>query len=132
MTRTTNTFDSENIKYLEGLLGKDKVDTYFRLSQMTDSIKSVEDKKTCETVHDCLMKMQEFGNNRWWAGDDKRAIGYYQVIHLLDCLLVPRSKFHESVEFLLGHPVFRYEYGLNWKGLKAEVERAFNGTQDTE
>lgn len=130
MARTTHTFDSENIKYLEGLLGKDKVDTYFRLNQMTDGVQSDEDKKTCETVHTCLTKMQEFGNNRWWASDDKRVIGYYQLMY--PCLLVPFSKFHEALEFLLGRPVWTHELGLNWEGLKAEAERDFNGTQDTE
>ena len=47
-------------------------------------------------------------------------------------MLVSFDKFHEALNFLLGRPVWIHEMGLNYEGLKAEAERAFKGTQDSE
>lgn len=130
MKNTANTFDKENIKYLEGLIGKDKVQIYLRVSENDGKAISDDERKAYETINTCLTTMQECGDNRWWTSDDKRVIGYHQLLNPI--LLVPFDKFHESVEFLLGRPVWTHEFGLNWEGLKAEAERAFSGTQDTE
>ena len=74
--------------------------------------------------------MEKFGDNRWWTSEDKKVLGYYQLMNPI--LLVPFDKFHEALEFLLGRPVWTHEMGLNYEGLKAEAERAFNGTQDSD
>lgn len=131
MKKTANTFDAENIKYLEGLIGEDKVQMFIRVNNKEDGEQVSEDEqKAYDVVSKCLDTMQKCGENRWWKSDDKRVIGYYQLMDPI--LLVPFDKFHESIEFLLGRPVWTHELGLNWEGLKAEAERAFNGNQDTE
>lgn len=131
MKKTANTFDAENIKYLEGLIGEDKVKTFLRVSSQKDCEQvSEKEQEAYDVINRCLTAMQKFGDNRWWTSDDKKVVGYYQLTNPI--LLVPFDKFHESVEFLLGRPVWTHEFGLNWEGLKAEAERAFNGNQDTE
>jgi hypothetical protein len=38
-----------------------------------------------------------------------------------ELLCMPFAIFHEAVEKTLGRPVFTHEFGLNWAGLKAEL-----------
>lgn len=132
MKKTTHAFNEENIKYLRGILGDEKVDTFILvLDPASDRvISSDDDQKSFDTVKKCLEQMEEFGDNRWWLSDDKRVLGYYQLMNPI--LLVSFDKFHEALEFLLGRPVWTHEMGLNYEGLKAEAERAFKGAQDSE
>ena len=37
-------------------------------------------------------------------------------------LCMPFQAFHESIEDALGRPVYTHEFGLNWSGLKKELE----------
>ena len=131
MAKTAHAFNEENIKYLRGILGDEKVDTFLSIGDEPDRGAS-EDQETCETVKKCLEQMEMFGDNRWWLSKDKRVLGYYQLMNLNRCLLVSLDKFHEALEFLLGRPVWIHEMGLNYEDLKAEAERAFKGTQDSE
>lgn len=129
MAKTAHAFNEENIKYLRGILGDEKLDTFLSFGDDPDRGTS-EDQETCETVKKCLEQMEKFGDNRWWTSKDKRVLGYYQLMN--PRLLVSFDKFHEALEFLLGRPVWTHEMGLNYEGLKAEAERAFKGTQDSE
>ena len=132
MKKTAHAFNEENIKYLRGILGDEKVDTFILVLNPTSDrvISSEDDQKSFETVKKCLEQMEKFGDNRWWNSEDKRVLGYYQLMNPI--LLVSFDKFHEALEFLLGCPVWTHEMGLNYDGLKAEAERAFKGTQDSE
>lgn len=132
MKKTTHAFNEENIKYLRGILGDEKVDTFILvLDPASDRvISSDDDQKSFDTVKKCLEQMEEFGDNRWWLSDDKRVLGYYQLMNPI--LLVSFDKFHKALEFLLGRPVWTHEMGQNYEGLKAEAERAFKGAQDSE
>lgn len=132
MKKTAHAFNEENIKYLRGILGDEKVDTFILVLDPTSDrvISSEDDRKSFETVKKCLEQMEKFGDNRWWNSEDKRVLGYYQLMNPI--LLVSFDKFHEALEFLLGRPVWTHEMGLNYDGLKAEAERAFKGTQDSE
>lgn len=109
-------------------MGNYKVDTFLRFEATTENTTS-EDEETYKRVKKCLEQMERFGNNHWWTSKDKKVLGYYQLMNPI--LLVPFDKFHEALEFLLGCPVWTHEMGLNYEGLKAEAERAFNGTQDS-
>lgn len=109
-------------------MGNYKVDTFLRFEATTENTTS-EDEETYKRVKKCLEQMERFGNNHWWTSKDKKVLGYYQLMNSI--LLVPFDKFHEALEFLLGRPVWTHEMGLNYEGLKAEAERAFNGTQDS-
>lgn len=109
-------------------MGNYKVDTFLRFEATTENTTS-EDEETYKRVKKCLEQMERFGNNHWWTSKDKKVPGYYQLMNPI--LLVPFDKFHEALEFLLGRPVWTHEMGLNYEGLKAEAERAFNGTQDS-
>lgn len=109
-------------------MGNYKVDTFLRFEATTENTTS-EDEETYKRVKKCLEQMERFGNNHWWTSKDKKVLGYYQLMNPI--LLVPFDKFHEALEFLLGRPVWTHEMGLNYEGLKAEAERAFNGTQDS-
>lgn len=129
MKKTARTFNEENIKYVRSILGDEKVDTFFRIGEETDKA-SPEDQETCKTVKKCLEQMEKFGDNRWWISEDKKVLGYYQLMNPV--LLVSFDKFHEALEFLLGRPVWTHEMGLNYEGLKKEAERAFNGTPDSD
>lgn len=129
MKKTAHTFNEENIKYLRGILGDAKVDTFLLFEASTVN-KTSEDQETYETVKKCLDQMEKFGDNHWWNSEDKKVLGYYQLMNPI--LLVAFDKFHEALEFLLGRPVWTHEMGLNYEGLKAEAERAFNGMQDSE
>lgn len=128
MKNTAHAFNEENIKYLRGILGDYKVDTFLRFEATTENTTS-EDEETYKRVKKCLEQMERFGNNHWWTSKDKKVLGYYQLMNPI--LLVPFDKFHEALEFLLDRPVWTHEMGLNYEGLKAEAERAFNGTQDS-
>ncbi len=132
MKKTAHAFNEENIKYLRGILGDEKVDTFILVLDPTSDrvISSEDDQKSFETVKKYLEQMEKFGDNRWWNSEDKRVLGYYQLMNPI--LLVSFDKFHEALEFLLGRPVWTHEMGLNYDGLKAEAERAFKGTQDSE
>ena len=132
MKKTAHAFNEENIKYLRGFLGDDKVDTFFQVCETMERHITItdEDLKTHNMVEKCLEQMEKFGDNRWWLSEDKLVLGYYQLLNHI--LLVPFDKFQKAVEFLLGRPVWTHEFGLNSDGLKEEAERAFNGTQDSE
>lgn len=132
MKKTAHAFNEENIKYLRGILGDEKVDTFILvLDSASDRvISSEDDQKSFDTVKRCLEQMEKFGDNRWWTSEDKRVLGYYQLMNPI--LLVSFDKFHEALESLLGRPVWTHEMGLNYEGLKAEAIRAFKGTQDSE
>ena len=109
-------------------MGDYKVDTFLRFEATTENTTS-EDEETYKRVKKCLEQMERFDNNHWWTSKGKKVLGYYQLMNPI--LLVPFDKFHEALEFLLGRPVWTHEMGLNYEGLKAEAERAFNGTQDS-
>lgn len=128
MKNTAHAFNEKNIKYLRGILGDYKVDTFLRFEATTENTTS-EDEETYKRVKKCLEQMERFDNNHWWTSKDKKVLGYYQLMNPI--LLVPFDKFHEALEFLLGRPVWTHEMGLNYEGPKAEAERAFNGTQDS-
>ena len=129
MAKTAHAFNEENIQYLRGILGDEKVDTFFEFGDEHERGTS-EHQETCETVKKCLEQMEKFGDNRWWTSEDKKVLGYYQLMN--PRLLVSFDKFHEALQVLLGRPVWTHELGLNYEGLKAEAERAFKGTQDSE
>lgn len=132
MKKTAHAFNEEDIKYLRGILGDEKVDTFILVLDPTSDrvISSEDDQESFDTVRKMLEQMEKFGDNRWWLSEDKRVLGYYQLMYPI--LLVPFDKFHEALEFLLGRPVWTHEMGLNYEELKAEAERAFKGTQDSE
>ena len=132
MKKTAHAFNEENIKYLRGIFGDEKVDTFILVldSKSDRVISSEDDQKSFDTVKKYLEQMEKFGDNHWWLSEDKRVLGYYQLMNPI--LLVSFDKFHEALEFLLGRPVWTHEMGLNYEGLKAEAERAFKGTQDSE
>lgn len=132
MKKTAHAFNEENIKYLRGILGDEKVDTFILVLDPTSDrvISSEDEQESFDTVKKMLEQMEKFGDNRWWLSEDKKVLGYYQLMYPI--LLVPFDKFHEALEFLLGRPVWTHEMGLNYEGLKAEAERAFKGAQDSE
>lgn len=132
MKQTAQTFNEDNIKYLEKILGEDKVKVFFRVSRrMSEGRKNYKrEKRDYETVINCLKQMEEAGDNHWWLSDDKKVVGYYQLIN--NILLIPFGEFHEALEFLLGRPVWTHELGLNREGLIEEAKRAFDGHQDSE
>jgi hypothetical protein len=73
----------------------------------------------------CLKAMEKYGDNHWWEPDvDPRKFAYYQINEAL-MLCSNFSRFHESIELLLGRPVFTHEFALNADGLKQEAERAW-------
>ena len=129
MQKTAQTFNEENIKYLREILGNEKVDTFLAIGDKPEKGTS-EEQKICKTVKNCLEQMERFEDNHWWTSEDKKVLGYYQLMNPI--LLVSFEKFHEALEFLLGRPVWTHEMGLDYEGLKAEAERAFNGVQDSE
>ena len=129
MAKTAYTFNEDNIKYLRGLLGDEKVDIFFAIADEPEKGTS-ENQKDYETVKKCLELMEKFEDNPWWLSEDKKVLGYYQLMNT--CLLVSFDKFHEALEYLLGRPVWTHEMGLNYEGLKDEAERAFKGTQDSD
>lgn len=124
MEKTARTFKEENIKYLRGILGDAKVNT-FLLIEASKINKTSENQEAYEIVKKCLDQMESSGDNYWWISEDKKVLGYYQLMNPI--LLIDFERFHEALEFLLGRPVWTHEIGLNYEGLKEEAERAFNG-----
>lgn len=123
-------FDEENLRYLRGLLGDEKVDTFLAFGDEPDRGTS-EDQKACETVKKCLEQMEKYGDNRWWLSKDKRVLGYYQLME--DYMLLHSfDEFKADLGFLLGHPVTTVDLYVNYEQLKAEAERAFKATQESE
>jgi len=62
-------------------------------------------------------------STRWWEHASADEIARFQMNEPLLCC--PFGVFHEAVEKVLGRPVFTHEFGLNYEGMKAEL----NGTQ---
>lgn len=119
MKNTAHAFNEENIKYLRGILGDYKVDTFLRFEATTENTTS-EDEETYKRVKKCLEQMERFGNNHWWTSKDKKVLGYYQLMNPI--LLVPFDKFHEALEFLLDRPVWTHEMVLTMKDLRQKLK----------
>ncbi len=78
-----------------------------------------------ETLQKCLKAMEKYGDNHWWESDtDPRKFAYYQMQEAL-MLCAKFSQFHESIELLLGRPVFTHEFALAHNELIQEAERAW-------
>lgn len=60
------------------------------------------------------------GTSGWWVGRPAREVALFQMEAQLLCM--PFNAFHEAIEKALDRPVFTHEMGLNWEGLKAELE----------
>lgn len=77
-----------------------------------------------ETIQKCLAAMERYGDNKWWEPDvDPRKYAYYQIREPL--LLGTFDHFHESIELLLGRPVYTHEFGISHDALVQEAERAW-------
>jgi hypothetical protein len=77
-----------------------------------------------DTQQICLEAMAKYGENKWWEPDvDPRKYAYYQLKE--DYLLGSFGHFHESIELLLGRPVWTHEFGINREALLQEAERAW-------
>ena len=126
MEKTAHAFSEENIEYLRKILGDYKVKAFLNVEETTENA-TFEDKEAHRLVKKYLEKMEEFGNNRWWISEDKKVLAYYQL--MCQILLVPFDKFHKSLEFLLGRPVWIHERALNYEQLKLEAEIAFNSKE---
>lgn len=128
--------NKENIEYLKRIFAEADIKKFMRMKELRPDVlarwlkNSPEANELHERVQRCLNQMEKFRENRWWASEDKKVLGYYQLMNPL--LLVPFDKFHEALEFLLGRPVWTHELGLNYEGLKYEADRAFNGIPDSE
>ncbi len=71
-----------------------------------------------------LEAMEKYGENHWWEPNiDPREYAYYQLQE--DILLGDFHHFHESVELLLGRPVWTHEFGISIGELRQEAERAW-------
>jgi hypothetical protein len=57
--------------------------------------------------------------SRFWEDLTLAQRARFQINEPLLCM--PFAVFHEAVEKTLGRPVFTHEFGLNWDGLKAEL-----------
>lgn len=78
-----------------------------------------------EALHRCLAAMEKYEGNHWWEPDvDPRKFAYYQILEPI-MLCANFSQFHESIELLLGRPVYTHEFGINADGLRQEAERAW-------
>lgn len=78
-----------------------------------------------KAIKNCLDAMEKYGENKWWLPDvDPREYAYYQV---QEPILLNNNfhHFHESLELLLGRPVFTHEFALNTDGLIQEAQRAW-------
>lgn len=72
----------------------------------------------------CLAAMEKYGDNHWWEPDvDPRKFAYYQINEPI--MLGTMDHFHESIELLLGRPVYSHEFGICTEELKQEAERAW-------
>lgn len=77
-----------------------------------------------ENIQKCLDAMAKYADNKWWEPDvDPRKYAYYQMLEPI--LLSDFSHFHESIELLLGRPVFTHEFGISHDALVQEAERAW-------
>jgi hypothetical protein len=65
----------------------------------------------------------KYGDNHWWESDDLLTVAYYQMNEPI--LLIDFSKFHESVEFAIGSPVWTHQFGTMYDALKAMVDQAW-------
>lgn len=128
MANIAHAFNEENIKYLRGFLGEDKVKIFIRLKVSDGKEASSEaEQKAYQLVNNCLEKMDEFGENHWWESTNPNIRGYYQ----LNCktLLISFDDFHKSLEYLLDRPVWTYEFAINYDEIKKEAERAFKARE---
>ena len=129
MTQTTCDFDNENVAYLKGYLGEDKVEAFLRISQMDPKVRqeyllsNPVDGTDYQRIKQHLEQMEGYGCNHWWLSKDQRRIGYYQLMH--PRLLVPADQFKKSLETLIGKPIAPIEFGMNMEGLKKEALHAF-------
>ena len=78
--------------------------------------------------------MDKYGDNMWWRSDDQIEIAKYQVFE--DILMVPFGLYHESIEKLLGRPVYNIEMrSSNIENLRNEARDAIelheNGLMET-
>lgn len=79
---------------------------------------------SAENQQKCLDAMAKYSDNKWWEADvDPRKYAYYQVQE--DILLGSFDHFHESIELLLGRPVYTHEFGISHDALIQEAERAW-------
>jgi hypothetical protein len=69
-----------------------------------------------------LKTMNKYGNNHWWRSDDSIIIAKHQVFEPV--LMVPIDTFTESLEKLLGRPVYTFELADYDEDLKNEAEEA--------
>jgi hypothetical protein len=90
-----------------------------------------------ETQQKCLETMKKYEDNHWWEPDtDPRKFAYYQLNE--DLMLCPNfSQFHESIELLVGRPVYTHEFSsIGIDDLRREAERAWTyqvgATSETE
>ena len=60
-----------------------------------------------------------FADGECWKDLTLRERAELQMAHVRLCM--PFDVFHEAVEKTLGRPVYTHEFGLNWKGLSAEL-----------
>ena len=60
------------------------------------------------------------GKSEVWKDWTPYERAYFQLHE--DLLCMPFEVFHKSVEEALGRPVWSHEFGLNIKGLRAELE----------
>lgn len=72
-------------------------------------------------VEETILK---YPNNKWWRSSDPVEIAKYQIFE--EILMVKFDIFHEGIEKLLGRPVFTYEFGMNYEGLKKEATKAIS------
>lgn len=72
----------------------------------------------------CLEAMAVYEDNHWWEPDvDPRRFAYLKIRESI--LLSSFSHFHESIELLLGRPVYTHEFGISHDKLVQEAERAW-------
>lgn len=69
--------------------------------------------------------MEQYGENHWWEPDeDPRKYAYYQIQEPI-WLSNGMDHFHESIELLLGRPVFTHELAISYQDLVQEAHRAW-------
>lgn len=80
---------------------------------------------TGEAALRCLEAMAKYNDNHWWEPDeDPRKYAYYQVQEPI-WLSNGMDHFHESIELLLGRPVFTHELAISYQDLVQEAQRAW-------
>lgn len=78
---------------------------------------------TIKSLDNLLSAMEKYGDNHWWESDDLNVLGYYQMNEHI--CIIDFSKFHESIEHLLGHPVWTHEFAFRWDELAVEAKSRF-------